>query len=568
MGNVRFSYSIEISTELRDKCVTVFDHFDELKTPDDLRDFARTTELIFVRECVPHASEFKYDRLIYKLLNTGRSFLEPAMFDLLDALASRHEGVKGHRCVDLKEELRIAIPKPEDAEQAKDYQQLVQDNVTGNGQGVRAEQGEQWIEAASDNLDELTLRITLAVFNGTSFEVIEEAKNKLLKSLQELIPPPPSPPSTENPPPTGMPVRLMRRLKDAGAEEEEKPPDWKRVIELKKTEIAGEAIGYVWQQYREKEWRRKLSEWVTSYAVNHAVDVRTRAAVAVGRFASKDYRYIRDKVLNEWVRKDDSQHRTAIGMALGVIIRDEKWASEVQSLLKEWAQSEEQAKRWAATRAYIYVGAYCKPVSDVIVQWRNIAASEPVAVDIPIAGNTYVRLTNPLHMSLVDAMLRFFMTIAQMTDEAEKRSLFEGVLKGLKEWSTADGDTRLGLFMFTALGSMLDPVGNEEGERPPLLLQLVEEQPAASAYRKSLGELFHLTLSEAASVTDAKELLCDWVEWIDSLQSNRQVYEARMLALLREIIAADDNGSMRGQLAVCLNDCTENSAAERLLAGF
>ncbi len=120
-------YFIEITTELRSRCVELFGLFDELKTPDDLRDFARTTELRFVKKCVPNASEINHDRLIYKLLNTGRSFLEPAMFDLLDALAARYKGdLKGQFCEELKEELRKAIPYPEDLEQSKDYQTLVE----------------------------------------------------------------------------------------------------------------------------------------------------------------------------------------------------------------------------------------------------------------------------------------------------------------------------------------------------------------------------------------------------------------------------------------------------------
>ncbi|MGB9181602.1 MAG: hypothetical protein WCB68_20400, partial [Pyrinomonadaceae bacterium] len=344
-----------IDDEQRKKCIELFALFEELKTPDDLRAFAVTEKLIWVRSCVPNSNEMKHDRLLDSLLRTGRSFLEPALFDLLNELADRYKDFKGQFCEELKEELRKVIPLPEDSEQTKDYQKLVKGSAPSEGGDV-AKQAEQWIEAASDNLDELALRITLAVFNGTSFEDIEKAQSELLESLREFLPPPP-PTDAENPLPPAMPVRMMRRLKQAGAKEmDSKLFNGRRVIELDKPELfASEAINYVWQQYREKKWRQKLIEWLTSYAAGHRLDVRTRAAVTAGRLAIQDYHYVKDNLLKIWVRADNrqSEYRTAIGMALGVLVQEERWSDEVQNLLRRWSQSDNQAERWAAARAYI-----------------------------------------------------------------------------------------------------------------------------------------------------------------------------------------------------------------------
>lgn len=566
---MKFPLSIKISVELHNDCVALFKLCDEFSSPDKLRAFAVIDKLELVEQCIPRSNTLDLDVLISNLLRWGRSFLEPTLLDLLDVLEVRYkEDLKGKTCQELKEKLRNAIPQAKDPEQA-DYQKLIQKSVQTSGSSDRqdiAHRAREWVEAAGDNLDEIALRITLAVFNGTSFEYIEKAKNDLLESLQELLPQ--APPQTDVAPQLGIPVPLMQRLEKAGAiETESAPPDWRRVVELN-SDLACEAILHIWNLRREEKWRQKLVEWLRSYAVGRPVDVRTRAAVAVGRLALTDYRFARDKLFNLWVLSDHPQteYRAAIGMALGVIVREEKWTAEVQNLLREWSQSEERGKRWAATRAYIYVGAYWRPVREVIERWRTIAASEIATIAIPISQKFYLRLENPLHMSLVDAMMRFFMNVAQLPDEDEKRSLFEGIMEGLEKWIADDeNDAYLGLFAFTMLGRMILLHKQEQVEGPPILLQLVEWQLAQSGYRKRLAGLFYLALRKAASVIEAKELLCTWVEWTDQLRVDSYMYEARIQALLTDITAADNTGRVRGQLSACLRTCGKSATAARLL---
>ena len=570
---MKFPLSIKISIELHSDCVALFKLCDEFSNPEKLRAFAVIDKLELVRECIPHSNTLDFDLLLSNLLKWGRSFLEPTLFDLLDVLEVRYkEDGRGKTCQELKEKLRKEIPQAKDPEQA-DYQKLIRKPVEGSGPDDRqniAHQARQWMEAAGDNLDEIALRITLAIFNGASFEYIEEAKKDLLESLQEIMPAPP--PKTDDAPHIGIPVPLMRRFEAAEAyETDPEPPDCRRVIQLHNPDLAGEATFYIWKLYRDEKWRQKLVKWLRSYAVGHPVDVRTRAAVAIGRLALTDYRFVRDKLFDLWISSENhpAEYRAAMGMVLGVIVREKKWTAEVQNLLREWSQSEEQAKRWAATRAYIYVGAYWRPAREVIERWRDIAASEIAAITIPITQNFYLRLENPLHMSLVDAMMRLFMNIAQLPEEEEKRLLFESILEGLEVWIADDeNDAYLGLFAFTMLGRMILLDNQEQVEGPPVLLQLVEKQPAQSGYRKRLAGLFYLALRKAASVIEAKELLCTWVEWTDGLQVDSSPYEARIQALLMDITAADNTGGVRGQLSACLRSCGGSATAARLLASL
>jgi hypothetical protein len=565
-----------ISPGHRGDCVGLFQSCDEFKNPTELRAFAGYAQLELVEMWLPREEGLKCEIVFLNLLRYGRSWSEPVLLDLLDALALKYsDDWRGKKSRALREEIRSALLNAETGEPDGGYSRLVKDSAASDKQGA-ARTAESWIDEAGDNLDELALRITLAVFQGTTFETIETAKNDLLKMLQELVPTPPPNPETPPPPPAPH-VPLMRRIQKAGATDRlVGPPDWEAVIELKEP-VAVEVITYVWRLYREACWRQKLMEWLTMYAAGHRLDVRTRAAVAVGILATKDYRFVRDNLLAGWVkaRVNRSQYRTAIGMALGVLAQEESWVAEVQSLLRGWSRSTDPAERWAALRAYIYVGASCRPVREVIAGWRDIAAfavttSESVTIYVEDSEQKVVQL-KPMLMSLMDAMMRFFVSVAQMPPE-EKRPRFASILEGLREWIEGNrADVGLGLFMFTTLGQLVvGAAGDGEADGAPVLLQLLPDGPGAdvTGYRSQLAGLIETLMRNGATITDARELLCAWLIWVNGLQHNSQLYEARIRTLLKEIIAADKSGRARGKLAVCLRDCGRNRTAQSLLSSL
>lgn len=562
---------MEITDDLRDQCKELFGQCVELTSRANLTGFVGVAELSVVRTCLPDTGEVVFDIFISQLLVAGRPPRKPALFDLLDALARRYKDHRADTCNQLKEKIREALLTNERRE--KDYQQQVA-VISGASEAKGGEErAAQWIEEAGDDLDERALRITLAVFHGTTFETIERAKNDLLEAFQELVPPPPPPPpaapDTQVPAPPAPPyVPLMRRLKKAGAYETDgEAPEWKKVVQLKEPELASEVLVHVWQLYREPKWRQKLIGWLTSYVNGRPADVRSRAAVAAGVLAVKDYRFVRENLFDLWVKGDDAQYRTAIGMALGVLVQKEAWAGEVQSLLRKWSESPEQAERWAALRGYMYVGAYCQPVSDVIARWRAIAASEYAAILIQVTEDKALQLNNPIHMSLMDAMVRFFVSVAHLPEE-KKRPLFTGILEGLKKWvADAKADAGLGLFMFTTLGRLIVG-GDGESDGAPVLLQLVSDGSTedGSGYRSHLAGIFELMMRNGVTITEARDLLCDWLGWVDGLPEISPSYESRLRTLFEEIIAADTSGRMRGKLRVCLRDCGRKPVVERILS--
>jgi hypothetical protein len=573
---------LNISLELRMDCVDLFKQCpEEFDSAARLRSFARFYQLELTDKWFPKTEELIYEEVFLNLLRYGRSWSEPVLLSLLSALALKYsDDWRKDKCRELGDKIRSELLQGKTQEQEGNVLQLVKDSTAVNGRGGK-KSAESWIEEAGDNLDELALRISLAVFQGTTFETIEAAKDDLFEMLKEFVPPPP-PPDPEAPPVPPPPhVPLMRRIQMAGAfETEAKPPDWERVVELKEP-VAGEVITYVWHFYKESKWRQKFMEWLTIYAAGHRADVRARAAVAVGILATNDYRFVRDRLLSIWVKANvnRSQYRTAIGIALVTLVQKEGRAEEVQSLLRNWSRSPNPAERWAALRAYIYVGAYCRPVKEVIAGWRDIAAfavaasseSVPILIDGPGLGDAEIRVVElkPMLMSLMDAMMRFFVGVAQMPAD-EKAPRFVSILEGLKEW-IADNrtDARLGLFMFTTLGQLV--VGAADDGEPsgaPVLLQLLAEGPDENGYRSQLAGLFELLMRKADTIIDAKDLLCAWLGWANSVQGESPSYESRIRSLFEEIIAADRSGRARGKLAAFLRDCGRNRVAQSLLSGL
>jgi hypothetical protein len=568
-------FALTISPELREECLRFFCQFKEFSNPDELRAFTYVQGLELVHKHIPNSNDLDYTILFTKLMQTGRSPLEPALFDLLDLLALRYreEDFKRQQCHELKEKIRNELIQYGSQEQAKDYQTLLERAAVSGRHGVGGKAA-PWIEEVGDDLDELALRITLAVFSGTTFEVIERAKNDLVELLRPLVPTV----KVEDPPVVLKNIPLMRRIQKAGATETGgTAPSWKRAIELKKEQqdFAREAIGYVWQIYRENNWRRALIEWLSCYAVGGASDVRTRAAVAVGSLAVQDYRYVRDNVLARWIAasgEDDrkaGEYRMAVGMALGVIVLDPAWSAEVQNLVRRWSQSSDRSERWVAVRAFIYVGVHWRPISEVIDQWHKIAATELPAIGVEAQGQALIRL-NPLHMSLMDAMMRFFLILMQGLN-GDNHEPFVGILQGLGNWiASTRADAAMGVFMFTTLGQIrLSTSGSiESADSPPLLLHLVEEQSTQSDYGKQLAELFNVLMSDVETIIEARDLLCIWAGWVNGLQHNRQSYEIRLQNLLKDIIVADKSGRMRGRLINSLRDCGRNNTLDRVLSSL
>lgn len=99
-----------ISGGLRQRCVELFEDFDEFRNPSTLRAFFHVEGLKQFARCVERADSLNFDQFISCMLRSGQSYLQPALLDLLEKLALCYaEDMRGQDCKQLAEEIRDAI---------------------------------------------------------------------------------------------------------------------------------------------------------------------------------------------------------------------------------------------------------------------------------------------------------------------------------------------------------------------------------------------------------------------------------------------------------------------------
>jgi hypothetical protein len=218
------------------------------------------------------------------------------------------------------------------------------------------------------------------------------------------------------------------------------------------------------------------------------------------------------------------------------------WQDVIEKLPADWA-TKDLPRRWAATRASIYVGEYCRSAREIIAQWQIIATAEEVLVEIPVSREISLRLSNPLRVSLTDAMVTFFLNIVQKPTD-ELRPIIESSLEGLRAWAEADekrpDQPNLGLFRFLQLSKLFQPNAPEEAARLPLLLTLVDPLNADSPYRRTLAWLFIHGSRHRDLVQETFERLRTWLVWVNGANPpNQQIHEQRLHAVLGDIVEGD-----------------------------
>lgn len=413
-----------------------------------------------------------------------------------------------------------------------------------------------WIGKVYDQPGEWAFRVALAVFSGASWDACMEAALDLAGRL-------PQPPAiaTEPTPPL-LPRSPLKLLEEAGGRLV--TIGSLRIVRLNESQLPRGVLDYVWDEFTRREL---LMQWLSNLVIDSNLNNRIRASVATGLLMLTNFDSIQRNLFSNWARaeKDGRAYRAAIGQALGVVAEEGTRLDGVRKLLKSWAASPHQSLRWAAARAYIYVGGRC-PVDEMIAQWRIIAEAEDVHAQTVSIGVFSWVFFNPLHTSLLDAMERFFLGAAERP-EIRETAFVEGLL-AFKRWTddaeheaNVERDSEedqsglptlmgFGLLMFIKLARMLLPGGTDSLSWPPILLTLVDAESKQSLYRQSLAEMFERMLCDPAAHPTALDLLQDWLERVE----HNGNYHGQFRALLHELLARPGiQGEIRRILAIHLN---------------
>jgi hypothetical protein len=567
-----------LSGELSLRCQRLLIRFDDFDSHQSLKTiFIKAAELKEYETDLPEAT-------------SRRDRVNKVMAFLLDKYSSR-----GSVFVLFLNELFSQVPKEDErytelkelvplvaiALSSRDYEyrKVVEEFDFGNSTATPAAENdaEQWFEAARESgIDELAFRIALVVLNGAEYKAFSRAYKNLAALLSQSFTDEEDDKQKETPARKSLPIPESKRLRNAGAQRLEKQVEVtsgsaRETISLEVVELCDPntqlpLLSYFWRDY--SFCRNEVTEWLTDLAAGQTADIRIRVAVGVGAIAINNFASIRDAILNRWAQGEEhsAEYRAAVGRALGVAIQDENRTGEVAALLRLWSASDNYFLRWAAARAYLYVGLSLAP-GDAVRQWRTIASSEEPHFYSPVNDRFYI---NPLILSLLDAMRTFFITALDTPSDVDE--VFRGAVTELRDWVTEDvkqdQTARYSLMLFTMLMQM-NRTNQTSDAASTVLLSLIDVADPEAAYFKDLVEIFYLAMRDEITLGDVRDQLEQWVGQIDG---GAACNEDRLLALLRAVIKREQPRTRLRELMTYYlgkwkqKAASPSPAAERILA--
>lgn len=418
----------------------------------------------------------------------------------------------------------------------------------------------QWFDETADDIATSSFRIALATFNGARYIAVDEAA----RALTQILQPQPETPDKEKVSVPTSPFKKPtkdKKLKSARAKLFMHPfvTDYSdhaliEVVELEDSGYSAALLKYLWAEF--DELRQPLLDWLCKYALEGPLDIRLRAAGAIGFLATLEFDYLRARVFRMWAQADtdDSNIRRkyyqALGNALGVLIWNDASVEDVLGLLQAWVNDSNKALKWAAARAYAQVGL--RYPREAINQWRCILESE-ARVKIRLTESFGIVIPHPLHMSVVDAIISLFLRAVELPYRLQP--VYEQALEGLAAWVETDAKERTseqaGLPLFLVLTAIRFPLGDGTGdsdEWPPAMLYIVGTQPDSS-YRRLLAGLWRRALNHHELGQVAINALKQWTK----CANENDWLEKTLTALLKDLLALPDFSEReRGRLSMHL----------------
>lgn len=282
---------------------------------------------------------------------------------------------------------------------------------------------EHWFDKNPD-LAQGVFMISLAVLNGCKYQTVFDASQRLQSLIQplqqkevlnsELV----------------FSTKRKQRLKDVcahlvqGYENTEFRRNAVNFVELDNPAFQPAVLSHIWQEY--DTLRQPLLRWLQELGSDRNLDVRIKAAAAVGELSKYDFGFIREQVLLPWAKCKEKQLQKLAALALSIPIFEGELAPQVLGLLHYWSTVDNTYLRWTAATAY---GGY------VGLRFPSTALSDLLA----IAQSENSRLL-PV---VVESVVNIF----------ETGRVFS-VLKALQMWSSHPPQTlphQLSLFIFWML---------------------------------------------------------------------------------------------------------------------
>ena len=337
------------------------------------------------------------------------------------------------------------------------------------------EQVRDWFDHQGEP-EQVALAVAAAVLDGSSYLTVSDAAIELLEELSTV---------------TGAPVRFLPRLADdhrwlrlvspeAGTAE---------AVRFRNPRVGPEIIRYAWTEF--DGWRAPFLGWLRGLVAHADIEVRARAAAAVGQIAGEDLGHARHRYLVPWARSRSGAVRQSAALALGVVGVDPRHTDTVWTLIRQWADEVRDG------------------TGSLLPATAALALGGPLAVAEP------ARALQILRVLLADGswalVLPAALSALQLIDEGRMKS----VVDALMEWTEPDQGSELevrGLLVFSFAVRQRGVDGAGPAGRGPVWPTLLVH---AGLFREELPELWGRALDQPDVRDLALDALREWVRLVD-----------------------------------------------------
>ena len=318
-------------------------------------------------------------------------------------------------------------------------------------------------------------------------------------------------------------------------------------VQFKDPALASAVLDHVWNEL--DELRGPVRDWLDALGGDRDLEVRERAAAAVGYLASHGFGYVLDLIIEPWAMRGRTT-REAAALALGALARHERFTDQVLDLLSRWARGPDGVRRETAAIAY---------------GW-SIGRREPA-----------IALRELRALARRDAVL--LPTVAEALYELVRRWRDREVLEALGQWTKRPARTTWApaerRMVWTGLAAFLLITHLYEEARPPrkglwpVLLVLAEEDPDA---RERIVALWRRALADDYLAEAAGTKLCVWAREADLSSSAAGDEQPDLTVALRGLLmdvasgGPADAGRVRQAVKRCAYAREDPSDVARKLA--
>jgi hypothetical protein len=366
----------------------------------------------------------------------------------------------------------------------------------------------QYVESWFENhieLEERTFMISLAVFNGASYQVVIEADDHLLSLIKPSITKKESIATDSVFNTRSQRINELNARLVEGYEQTEFGMSTIEFIEFNNPSLQSATLHYIWNEY--DRLRKPLLDWLLDLGNHPNFDIRSRAAAAIGKLSIYNFGDIRSKVIIPWANHKDRKTREAAALALGIPVWEGELAPQVLGLLHHWSSLRNNVRlNWTACAAY---GGL------VGLRFPDIALNDLYTV----ANHEGFTLFNALNRSIIS----LFHAGRIVSDYYYK------TLEALRDWTEdrrEENVALMGCLIFLQLASKSKVEADPYGDTWPTLLWLAAE---TKFFQDTIVSLWRRSLNTKRTRKYALETLNNWLQIVDG--------DNRLLPAIKELIS-------------------------------